>query len=103
MSLRQAAFLILDEVQVFDQQRALAWPVAEQRLDGGDLLLSEHPAARERRRLAASGARMDRATASPSHRVALGNVIHAREPAAAGAVSLARRPWLVSRPAPGQH
>ena len=29
MSLRQTALLVLDEVQVFDQQRALARPVAE--------------------------------------------------------------------------
>ena len=58
--LGQAALLVLDEVQVFDQQRALARPVAQQRLDGSHLLLPQHPPARKRRRLAAAGARMDR-------------------------------------------
>ena len=39
VALGQAALLVLDEVQVFDQQRALARALAEQRFDGGDLLL----------------------------------------------------------------
>src|SRR5438045_1772401 len=77
VSLRQASLLVLDEMEIFDQQRALPRTVGENRTNGSHLLLSEHPAARKRRGLAATGAWMDGAAPSPARAVALGNVIHA--------------------------
>ena len=69
---RQAAFLVLDQMQVLDQQRALARPLAQQRLDGRRLVLPAAPGPRERRRLAPARARMDRAAPDPSLAVGLG-------------------------------
>ncbi len=57
---REAALAILDQVQVLDQERPLAGPVAQQGADSGDFPVPEHASARERRRLATTGAGMDR-------------------------------------------
>src|SRR5204862_3168786 len=80
MSLRQASRLVLDEVEIFDQQRALSRTITENRANGSHLLLAQNAAARKRRRLAATRAWMDGATPSPEYAVALGNVIHAKCP-----------------------
>ena len=65
MALRQAALLVLDEVQILDQQRALARALAKQRLDRRHLVLLSTRPRGKRRRLAPARAWMDGATARP--------------------------------------
>ena len=62
---RQAFFGVLDLVQVFDQQRPLVGPGADQRCDGVDLGLAQHAALRKQRRIAATGARDESAPRRP--------------------------------------
>ena len=57
---REAALAVLDQVQVLDQERPLAGPVAQQGADSGDFPFPEHASARKRRRLATTGAGVDR-------------------------------------------
>ncbi len=75
----QASLLVLDQVQILDQQRALARPFAEDGLDGGDLPRLQHPAFGEVGALAPPGPRMNCAPAAGSADTACARVIHARE------------------------
>src|SRR5262249_14275054 len=68
-------------------------------LDRSRLLLPQHPAARKRRCPAPARARVDRAPGR-WRALALGDVIHAREP---GVVSCAWPGCMGSRPAASQH
>ena len=71
----QAAFLVLDQVQVLDQQRARARSVAKNGPDSGNLVLPEYSPARKWRRLASAGAWMD-GPAPASAIVPCGAVFH---------------------------
>ncbi len=75
----QASLLVLDQMQKFDQQRALARALAENGFDGGDLACLQHPALGEIGALAPAGARMYRAPSAASAGAACARVIHACE------------------------
>ena len=77
--LGQAALRVLDQVQVLDEQRALARPIAQQGLNRRHLVLAQHPPLGKQRRLAAAGARMDRTSAGLARAVrSCRAVFHAR-------------------------
>ena len=65
MTLGQAAFLVLDEMQVLDQQGALAGPLAEQGFDSCDLAVFENATRGNRRSFTAAGAWVDGARPFP--------------------------------------
>jgi hypothetical protein len=67
MTLGQAPFLVLDEMQVFDQQGALAGAVAEQGFDSCDLAVFENATTGKRRSFTAAGAWVDCPAFSSPH------------------------------------
>src|SRR5690606_14776872 len=81
MARRQTVLRILDLVQVLDEQRALVWAGPDQLTDGLDLLLAQHAAFREQRRLAPAGPGMVGATlAVAAARPRVAHIVHVSSP-----------------------